>query len=323
MGEFEGWPEELAEAFWRVIRTHGQPDPERARGRSDAAPRPVVALDFDNTCILGDVGETVHYALCDQFAYALNDEAFWQVIAPEDGRERLRATWNQLRARGVREAAGDPEGEAFANDLIAIYARRMRRLGKEAAYQWAPRMHVGLSRTWLHRFSLAHFANEGARALELEERIAPDGTVLKMQRGIRVRTAFREVISLFTAHGFDVWVVSATNAWTVQAVAPHLGVSASRIIGNACRVDGDRITDEREGPTTWRAGKVEAIDHHIGRRPVLAIGDTWTDLEMLRSASDLAVLVDRGDAELAAIADAAGWPRVAAEQFAVERPRVD
>lgn len=320
MAEFEGWPEELADAFWRVIRTHGTPQ-ETGHPREDA--RPVVALDFDNTCILGDVGETVHYALCDQFGYALDDDAFWSVIDPEDGRERLKETWAGLRARGLREAAGDPEGEAFATDLIATYVRRMRRLGKESAYRWAPRMHVGMSRTWLHRFSLAHFHNEGARPLAMEQRTAPDGTTLQMQRGLRVRTAFREVVSIFSAHGFDVWVVSATNAWTVQAVAPHLGVSASRIIGNACRVKGDRITDEREGPTTWRAGKVEAIDHHIGRRPVLAIGDTWTDLEMLRSASELAVLVDRGDAELAAIADEAGWPRVAADHFEVEKPRAD
>ena len=118
------------------------------------------------------------------------------------------------------------------------------------------------------------------------------------------------------------------NRWSVGLpsrsglnVTQHSDPS-SRIVGNACRVEGDRITAEREGPTTWRAGKVEAIDQYIGRRPVLAVGDTWTDLEMLQSARSLSILVDRGDAELATIADESGWLRVAAGDFDVESPRV-
>lgn len=314
MAELEGWSEEVTDALWQVIEEHGH-DGDVPEGE-----RPVVALDFDNTCILGDVGETVHYVLCERFGYALDDEAFWDVIDPEDGRERLRGTWAELRTRGVQDASEGEEAAAFANDLIAVYSRRMQRLGKAAAYGWAPRMHVGLSPAWLRRFSLAHFEAEGARPVRWEERVAPDGFVLRMQRGLRVRPAFRSLVKVFSEHGFDVWVISATNSWTVQAVAPTLGVSSSRIVGNACRVVGDRITAEREGPTTWRAGKVEAIDQYIGRRPVLAVGDTWTDLEMLGCARSLSILVDRGDEELADLADASGWLRVPADAFEVESP---
>lgn len=316
MAEFDGWPDEASEALARVLDQH------RIDRDDDGATRPVIALDFDNTCILGDVGETIHYVLCDRFSYALDDEDFWGVIAPEDGRERLRNSWRELRRQGVTDASQGEDAQAFANDLIAVYARRAARLGKEAAYQWAPRMHAGLSRTWLHRAALAHFEAEGSAPLRTEERIAPDGVRLVMQRGLRVRPAFRELIALFSENGFAVWVVSATNSWTVQAVAPHLGVSSRRIIGNACRVEGDRITDVREGPTTWRRGKVEAIQQAVGRPPVLAVGDTWTDLEMLESATDLAILVDRGDPELASIADERGWLRVPAGFFDLESPRL-
>lgn len=259
----------------------------------------VVALDFDNTCIRGDFGEQLHAMLCEDLAYALDDERFWSTVDPADGRARLRAAW--------RAGLDGDARAALVSDLMAVYLRRLRRAGVEDAYGWAATLHAGLRVETLQ--GLAQRAFDAARSApeSIAEHTAPDGLVVRRPTGLRVRPALRLLVEAAEDAGLVPWIVTATNEWSVAAVAHHVGVSPERVVGNRCVVRDGVIEVEREGPTTWRRGKVEAIDARIGRRPAIAVGDTWTDVEMLDAAEQLGVLIDRGDGELRRLAESRGW----------------
>lgn len=110
--------------------------------------------------------------------------------------------------------------------------------------------------------------------------------------------------------GVDVWIVSATNRWLVQAAARQMGLIPERVLGIETRVRDGELTGEVVHPVTCRAGKVEAIRQRLGRMPDLAVGDSVGDLEMMEAASHV-VVVGRRDhprAEMVLLARERGWP---------------
>jgi phosphoserine phosphatase len=289
--------------------------PDEARRRiEDALERApagsVAAFDFDNTMITGDVGETLHYRLCAEGLYAFTD-AFWAQIHPDDGRDRIRARYDPRR----------PEDEAVL-DLQAVFIRRLQREGLASAYRWAVTLHVDLPVNDLMRIASNHFEREQALPREVQVRRAPGGEVLRMQRGIERREPMEALAGAVRDAGLVDWVISATNEWAIRAIAPQLGFTAERCIGNACIEEGGVVTAARREPVTWRAGKVEALDTIVGQRAWLSVGDSWTDAELLESAMGLAVLIDRGDVSLRDHAVARGWLVVDA-RWIERRPTVE
>lgn len=109
--------------------------------------------------------------------------------------------------------------------------------------------------------------------------------------------------------GVEVWIVSATNRWTVTEGGRLMGFDPRRVIGMSVHVEDGRLTERPEYPLIANAGKVEAIARVIGRRPDLAFGDSKGDLEMLIDARQ-ALVVGRHDkpASLLPVARERGWP---------------
>jgi HAD superfamily phosphoserine phosphatase-like hydrolase len=125
--------------------------------------------------------------------------------------------------------------------------------------------------------------------------------------GLRFRPEMRDLMAALQRWGWDVWVVSASAEPVVQTIAQFYGIPADRVIGLKLSIAPDGLLlPVTEGPLTFRAGKVEAIDKFIGRRPTFAAGDTDTDIEMLQSARHV-LLMDRGNPEALAEAARLGW----------------
>jgi phosphoserine phosphatase len=268
--------------------------------------RPWVALDFDGTCIRGDVGAQLHFWLCARAAYRL-DGPFWTVLEPEDGAARLQASW-QGRAGWPDPAAG-AEDPALT-DLIAVWARRFARVGPARTFGWAAAMHVGMWPDQVAEEASAMLAWEKAQPLWRGCRSAPDGTPTWVLHGIRSRPAVQGWVRTLADAGIEARVVSATNRWAVaRAASEELGVPPDRVLGNVCAIDVDgRIGDQVLAPVVWHGGKVQAIRAAGWDPPVMAMGDTVSDEPMLAMATHLAVLLDHGgDAALASRARAAGW----------------
>lgn len=210
---------------------------------SSREPRPLAVLDWDGTCIAGDVGESA---------------LLW--LDRGDG-----------------------------GDRIGTYERMIASHGKVVAYAWCAQALAG--RTQVELRDLARrVVTEGLAAGTLAE-----------------REEIRDLVWVLQRYGWEVWVVSASQETLVEYAAQRYGIPAERVIGMALVEGPDRrLLPEIAGPITFRAGKVEAIDARIGRRPTLALGDAETDTEMLNAARHR-LLFDRGDAALRAAAAHNGW----------------
>ena len=295
--------------FWKE-RWPAPYHPLIERAFSEAEPDEILALDFDNTCVEGDTGELFHLHMSTHLGWNLAE--FARHIAPSDGQSELLLAIDRFQGGAL-----DARAELF-RCLMDAFPRRMERTGPAATYAWSLTLHAGI-REDAHR---AH----GRLMLEREASLTRERVVisrprtgeapLMIRRGVRSRPAFRALIQAAQAEGIAPWVVSATNQWTVEIAAEDFGIPPERVIGNRSRVVDGVITSEREGVTTYRDGKVEALDR-LGLRVALAAGDSWSDVPMMERAR-YAILVDRGDAELRAYGNERGWAVVPAEAFSSE-----
>ncbi len=123
------------------------------------------------------------------------------------------------------------------------------------------------------------------------------------------RPAMVELINGLRSVGYEVWLVSASNAWVIEAATPFVGVPAGNVLGMQVEVDHGVLTDRLVRPLTCNQGKVDAIAKRLGRAPDLAVGDSLGDLEMLETTT-LPLVVGRTDkphAELPKLAASRGW----------------
>lgn len=198
--------------------------------------------------------------------------------------------WDNTAIRGdIGEAILEVLDARDNGGRVAEYERLCETAGKPVGYPWAA-------------YQIAGLTERGVRDLTLEviDRYLADGR-------IRLRPEMRDLIAVLQAHGWDVWVVSASAEPLVRAFAQLYGIPSNRVIGMRLGTDSRGVYQpELVGPNTFRAGKVEAIDAFIGRRPVFATGDTETDIEMLDSARHR-LLMDRGCGITRAAADRGRW----------------
>jgi phosphoserine phosphatase len=120
-----------------------------------------------------------------------------------------------------------------------------------------------------------------------------------------------ELMELLRSRGFRVFIVTGGGVEFVRAVGEELyGIAPDDVVGSAVRVDFERrdgrvvlvrqatmVGSPNEGPP-----KAVNIQAHIGRRPILAAGNSAGDREMLEYAHtgdhpSLCLVVDHDDAE--------------------------
>ncbi len=177
----------------------------------------------------------------------------------------------------------------YSSDPIAEYFR-VEETDKPRAYGMAVTQMAGLRESDVRRWAATYFRVAFAK---------------------RVYAAQRNLIAALHGAGWEVWIVSASNRWIVQAAAPSVGVDPSHVIGIDLVVEDGILTDRLAYPVTWGQGKVAAIEQLIGRLPDLVAGDSRGDLEMLQSARRGALLVlypsKSSQSELRTVARRRGW----------------
>jgi phosphoserine phosphatase len=119
-----------------------------------------------------------------------------------------------------------------------------------------------------------------------------------------------ELLAFLRAHEFTVVMASAGDIEFLRAhCEPVFGIDRNLAVGTSVvttlRTEGDLtelVRMDQGGQGVWGDGKPIAINLHIGRRPILAVGNADSDLQMLGYAlsSDhpsLAMIVHHDDAE--------------------------
>ena len=101
----------------------------------------------------------------------------------------------------------------------------------------------------------------------------------------RLLPPMASIVRALIAAEVDVWVVSASNRWIIEAAVAELGVPAQRVIAVDLEREGGSLSNRVVEPMPNGEGKVGAIDARIGRRPTIAFGNSVHDVPMLKSAT--------------------------------------
>jgi len=264
----------------------------------------IVAFDWDNTVMRGDIGDLVMLRL----------------LAEQEIQKPAKWTdWGPLT-----DAAAAALDDAFgASRALTLDAEEARTLLAELAWSetvhgqpaFAPRMNeVFRASYWMMACLLESLPKETRIAVSLkafhEAQRAPIG---HRERDVEAFARPREPILTLArwaeARGVATWVVSASEETIVKTIATSLGFDEQRVIGatpNASRQTfGEAVMTFDEGKRIHLAHRAFAMPAESARthRPRIAIacGDSDTDFGMLACAG-LIVLIDRGQPRVTKLA---------------------
>jgi HAD superfamily phosphoserine phosphatase-like hydrolase len=93
----------------------------------------------------------------------------------------------------------------------------------------------------------------------------------------------REAVRRLKESGCDVWAVSSTNNWVIEAGMKHFTIPANRILAASVHVENGTITDRLIRVPSGH-GKPKAIQEVARVDPDVAFGNSRWDAEMLKIA---------------------------------------
>ena len=105
--------------------------------------------------------------------------------------------------------------------------------------------------------------------------------------------------------GCEIWAVSSTSEWVIQAGMKHFRIPPDRILAAAVVAEHGRVTDQVIRVPSGK-GKPKAIHEVIGRTPDAVFGNSIWDADMLEIARHPFVI--NPTAELLSIAAERNWP---------------
>jgi hypothetical protein len=285
----------------------------------DAAHKPIVLFDWDNTISKNDFGDAI------TFWFIANDKVLqppgqdWHATSPymtDAGAAALTA------ACGTTVAAGLPlptsTNTACADEMLKMYNDEVTRGGQpawaganlrqnEPAYAWTAQLLAGYTHAQIAAFTLAAVTPQLAAAQGTTQTI---GTTTGLNAWLRITAQQQSLIAAATSRGFDVWVITASPQDVIGAVAPMAGIPTDHVVGIRSLTDGaGKLTYRFEGcgvipdgqgamiPTIqgkrcWVNKGVfgdttaKAIQRRPeGHRQYLAVADTDSDVEFMRDAT--------------------------------------
>jgi hypothetical protein len=288
-----GWRDETRIALTELIR----------RGSGKRLP---VTLDFDNTIVCGDIGEATLAVLVKKGA--LSAKSIPRTLSPSF---RL--------PQGVSVALDSgPDITAYYEAMLAPTAHGSADPTPLAnGYAWAVEVMEGLTPLDVIQATKEAFAYAEPMRQRMIE-VTPGET------GFPAPFFYPEMVELvgeLRRHDFDVWVISASNVWSVRwmitkALNPLIeahgaagGIPEDHVVGVSTLLQDPagglykdgllvrenhayaaleeralssfRLTSRLQYPVPTYAGKVGCIWDKIGRRPYLAAGDSPGDHAML------------------------------------------
>ena len=120
----------------------------------------------------------------------------------------------------------------------------------------------------------------------------------------RVFPEMLELTRQLAAHGCEIWAVSSTNDWVIEAGVEQFGIPASRVLA-ACVECADGMASGKLIRVPTDELKATAINEVIQRTPDAVFGNSIHDLAMLEIAGDAYAV--NPNADLGKEAETRGW----------------
>ncbi len=102
----------------------------------------------------------------------------------------------------------------------------------------------------------------------------------------------KEIIKFLIEQNVQVYIVTASVKWTVEAAALELGIPRENVIGVQTEIENGIITKKQKGHLSWHEGKVNALlEHTNGKKPFFVSGNTTSDVPMMKISTHLRQVV--------------------------------
>lgn len=102
----------------------------------------------------------------------------------------------------------------------------------------------------------------------------------------------KEIIDHLHQRGVETFIVTASLKWSVEPAARLYNIDPDHVLGVTTKVINHIVTDQPEGPITYKEGKREGLLHKTGGvKPFLCAGNTEADLPLLELATHIKVAV--------------------------------
>ncbi len=332
-----GWLPANVERLNELLEQHGSASPGY-----DATLRPVAIFDWDNTVIKNDIGDATMIWMI-RNAKILQPAGYdWLSTNPNLSAAAVAALNTACDAIALPEQPLPTDSNtACADELFhAYYNGRVAPGVAPAADAWLPgpaanavvTLTINQPYAWLAQLQAGYTPDEirdFARAAWQENSSAPLGATQTVGTAsvtgyTRIYEPIRDLIGALDANGFEVWIVTASPQYVVDAVAEELvGVPAWRVIGIRTTVVGGVTTslfqgcggvpDGNTSMITFDEGKRCWINKVIFREPeatqlapnldparraVFVAGDSDTDIAMIKDASVLKLAINRNKTQL-------------------------
>lgn len=227
----------------------------------------VATLDFDDTCIAGDIGDAIFHRAAER-----------GLLDPPG---RSPQEWLE-RAEAILDERGPGRGYAYVLEVFA--GMPLARFEEHVRWTLAQELADTVGQRWL----------------------AGDSRI-RVRSGIRYRRRMRRLIHRLHETRWQVWVVSGSALWAVQIAAASLGIPADRVLGQRTELEDGALTNRSVDPPVFGEGKVQVLSRVLDRPPDLAIGDSPNDRHLLGWATHGLVMDAGDTNSLAPEAASRGW----------------
>lgn len=254
--------------------------------RRTAHARPVAIFDCDDTLIKGDIGESMFYRQIQHFLFRISPAELWP---DHPHRNELSNLYDGLSSLPHEKAVHERRFVSFAELLLDWYFDQLAKGDTAKACSDIVRLFSGFTRSEVHTIAHATLRDELSSPLStfaLGRHTLP--------KGIRYIKESISLLNLLQQHDFDIWVVSGSNQWSVEAVCESIGIESDRVIAIDLEQDQTALLPSVIQPVPVLEGKVQALQRRIQRPPDIVISDSTYDIPLFNYSIGLKVLVSSG-----------------------------
>lgn len=295
------WRPEIRAALLDLITEHGIDSP-----RYDPEQPPLVTIDCDGTLLYNSLAEVImrHMILRRRFR---TDRNFWQAIPERLGRDALQAAYKAVAGRNDSEISEMAAFKRYRAGMFGAYETLLSESLAEASL-FAARMLRGLHERDIGEILDELIGTELDRPLGHEDIPAgPPFGALSLNTGIKLHVEVHELIRLLDANGFHIWLIDSVSVHAMRRLAKRIEFPEERVLGLEMQIQYGMLTERAADAVPVGEDKLELFLDTVGRSPVLALGDSMADYELLENSEGLALVVGERDEVLLEKAEEHGW----------------
>ncbi len=296
------WVPEIYSALVHLIETQGV---ESEHYNADRPPLAVVACD--NALLKNDLAVAVmNYVINHRLMKV--DRNFWQAIPERLGRESLESAFRVIAGRNDDMITATAAYRRYRAGMLGSFGAIRRAEGLEAAYLFAARMLRGQSEEAVQQIANDTLKLEFARNLETE--LVPAGSpfpAVNLANGLRCTLEIFDLLRVLKANGFQTWLCSGAEIHVLEALANELSFPKEQLIGLKMHCANGHLGDKPKDSLPVGEGRLELFLDAAGRSPVLVLGSSMADFELMENCEGLSLVIGQEDEDLLREADAHQW----------------